>query len=246
MGLRRQPLITGQYYHVYNRGVDKRDIFSDKNDLYRFIESIKEFNREDKINSLANLRKLKSQSSQIGLEALSDELVKKPLVEIVAYCLNPNHFHFILKQVTDGGISKFIQKLQAGYTSYFNVKNSRSGALLQGKFKSQIISNENYFNKLVGYVNKNYLIHSIPENKNDLIFSGDYEYESNKFNIISKKEAKRILEVFGGVNKFKKHCDEIVSIIREERGKKSLLEDENLTLVIESIPDRARSPIWDK
>jgi len=236
MSIRRQSLLTGEMYHIYNRGVDKRDIFLDKNDIYRFIESIKEFNRLEKINSLANLRKSKS-NPQIGAQPLSREN-KELLVEIIGYCLNPNHFHFILKQVSDNGISKFMHKLSGGYTSYFNIKNSRSGSLFQGRFKSQIITNENYFNKIIGYVNKNYLIHSIPENKNDLVFSGDYEYENNKFNIISKKEGENILEIFGSVNKFKKHCDEIVSIIREERGKKSLFEDEDMNITIESLPDR--------
>ncbi len=237
MSIRRQPLITGQYYHVYNRGVDKRDIFTDKHDIYRFIESIKEFNREEKIISLANLRKSK-QNSQIEVKPLSGEDSKNELVEIIGYCINPNHFHFILKQVSDNGISLFMQKLLGGYTYYFNVKNTRSGSLFQGTFKSQIITGQNYFNKLIGYVNKNYLIHSIPENKSELVFSGDFEYENKKFNIISKKEGGNILEVFGGVNKFKKYCDEIVSIIREERGEKSLLEDEEISAVIKSLPDR--------
>lgn len=229
MSIRRHPLITGEYYHVYNRGVDKRDIFSDKNDILRFVESIKEFNREDKINSLANLRKYKSTPTpRIGVKPLS----KEPLVEIVGYCLNPNHFHFILRQSKDSGITKFMHKLLGGYTSYFNIKNSRSGSLFQGTFKSQIITDENYFNKLIGYVNKNYKIHNIPETKKDLIFSGDLEYENDKFNIISQNKGLNILETFGSANKFKKHCDEIVSIVREERGKKSLLEDEDLNLVI--------------
>lgn len=241
--MRKQPLITNQYYHIYNRGVDKRDIFTDKNDLYRFIESIKEFNRPEKIDSLANLRKLKSydQKPQIGLRPLSSD---KLLIEVVAYCLNPNHFHFILKQSVDNGISKFMQKLQSGYTSYFNIKNSRSGSLFQGKFKSQLITNDNYFNKLIGYVNKNYLIHNIPENKKILIFSGDYEYENHKFDIISKKEGERILEIFKGYKLFNKHCNEIVSFIREERGLKSLLEDEEeVGGIINSLPDRASTPI---
>jgi putative transposase len=236
MSIRRQPLVIGEMYHIYNRGVDKRDIFTDKNDIYRFIESIKEFNRVEKIESLANLRKSKFEhSSQIGLKGLSGG---GRIIEVIGYCLNPNHFHFIIRQTVDNGITKFMQKLQAGYTNYFNIKNSRSGSLLQGTFKSQIITDQNYFNKLIGYVNKNYLIHNIPESKNELVFSGDYEYENNKFNIISKKEGENILEVFGGVKKFKKHCDEIVSIVREERGKKSLLEDENLHVIIESLPDR--------
>jgi len=224
--MRKQPIITGEYYHVCNRGVDKRDIFGDKMDIRRFLESINEFNQVDIIGSLINLRKFKK--IQKGPKALSRE----PLVVIVVYCLNPNHFHFILKQLVDGGISKFMQKLQGGYTSYFNVKNSRSGSLFQGTFKAQHIGNENYFNKTLGYVNKNYHIHNIPEDKKDLVFASDYEYENNNFKIVSKLEGKRILEIFGGVNGLKKHSDEIVSIIRKERGKISLSEDED-------FPERA-------
>jgi REP element-mobilizing transposase RayT len=219
--MRKQPIVTGEYYHVYNRGVDKRDIFSDKKDLDRFIESILEFNRIDGVVSLANLRK-----TEIEPKALSE-----PLVAISAYCLNPNHFHFVLKQLVDGGIAKFMQKLQGGYTYYFNVKNSRTGALFQGTFKSHHIGNENYFNKIIGYVNKNYQVHNIPKSKIDFILASDKEYESNNFQIVSKEEGEKFLDIFSGSKNFKKHCDEIVSIIRKERGKTSLLEED-------SLPDR--------
>ena len=218
--MRKQPLVTGECYHVYNRGVDKRDIFNSKKDVDRFVESIREFNRAEVIVSLANLRK----TNQIAPKALSGN----PLVSIVAYCLNPNHFHFVLKQLIDGGIAKFMQKLQAGYTSYFNIRNSRMGSLFQGTFKSQLIGNENYFNKIIGYTNKNYQIHNIPKNKMNLVFASDYEYENNNFKIVSKKEGEKILEIFDGSKNFKKHCDEIVSIIRQERGKQSFLEEDNL------------------
>ncbi|KKR62478.1 hypothetical protein A2643_01970 [Candidatus Nomurabacteria bacterium RIFCSPHIGHO2_01_FULL_39_220] len=217
--MRKQPLVTGEYYHIYNRGVDKRDIFASKKDLDRFIESICEFNRVEVIVSLANLRK----TNEIAPKALSEN----PLVAIVAYCLNPNHFHFVLKQLVDGGIAKFMQKLQAGYTSYFNIKNSRTGSLFQGTFKSQLMNNENYFNKILGYANKNYQVHNIPKSKMNLVFASDYEYENNNFKIVSKIEGKRILEIFNGSKNFKKHCDEIVSMVREERGKTSLLEEED-------------------
>ena len=86
--MRKQTIVTGEYYHIYNRGVDKRNIFSDKNDMRRFIESMIEFNQVDGIISLSNLRK-----TEIESKALSE-----PLVAFVAYCLNPNHFHFFLKQ----------------------------------------------------------------------------------------------------------------------------------------------------
>src|SRR3989344_1560035 len=228
--MRKQPLVTGEYYHIYNRGVDKRDIFNDQKDLDRFIESVCEFNQVEVIVSLSNLRK----TNQIAPKALSEN----PLVSIVAYCLNPNHFHFILKQLVDGGIAKFMQKLQGGYTSYFNVKNERTGSLFQGTFKSHLISSENYFNKIIGYTNKNYQIHDIPKSKMNLVFASDNEYENNSFKIVSKTEGKKILEIFNGIKNFKKHCDEIVSIIREERGKTSLLTEDNL-------PDSALGAIWE-
>ncbi len=217
--MRKQPLVIGEYYHIYNRGVDKRDIFNSKLDIDRFIESILEFNNIDGVGSLANLRK-----TQIESKPLS-----KPLVSVVAYCFNLNHFHFILKQLADNGIAKFMQKLQGGYTYYFNVKNSRNGSLFQGTFKSQIVSNKNYFNKILGYVNKNYKVHDILKNKMNLVLASDYEYENNNFKIVSKEEGKRILRIFNGSKNFKKHCDEIISIIREERGKTSILEEESLS-----------------
>lgn len=216
--MRKQPLITGEYYHIYNRGVDKRDIFGNKKDLFRFIESISEFNQVGTIGSIRNVRK-----NNTAPKVLS----KEPLVAFIAYCLNPNHFHFVLRQLVDGGIAKFMQKLQAGYTSYFNLKNSRTGSLFQGTFKSQLMSSENYFNKIIGYVNKNYKVHNIPKSRMELVFSSDHEYENNNFKIVSKIEAANILEIFDGTKNFKKHCDEIISIVRKERGKISLSEEEN-------------------
>jgi len=221
--MRKQPLVTGEYYHIYNRGVDKRDIFENRADVQRFVESMIEFNQVETIGSIRNERKHKTEPKALSYQ---------PLVSVVAYCLNPNHFHFVLKQLVDGGIAKFMQKLQAGYTYYFNVKHSRSGSLFQGTFKSQLMASENYFNKIIGYVNKNYQVHNIPKNKIHLVVASDYEYENNCFNIVSKKEGREILESFDGHKSFKKHCDEIVSIIRDERGKTSLLEEE-------SLPDRA-------
>jgi putative transposase len=216
--MRKEPLIEGEYYHIYNRGVDKRDIFSDKKDIYRFIESMTEFNQVDVVGSLRDSKKMSS----------APKALAEPLVAIVVYCLNPNHFHFVLKQLVEGGIAKYMQKLQAGFTSYFNIKNSRTGALFQGTFKSHLMDSENYFNKIIGYVNKNYKIHNIPKNKSHLIFASDFEYENNKFKIVSKKEGEEVLKIFNGQKSFKKHCDEVVLITREERGKISLLEEEAL------------------
>ena len=221
--MRKEPLVTGEYYHIYNRGVDKRDIFNNLKDLERFKEGIKQFNQIEGIGSLEMYHK----SERSSVRALGSH--QKPLVAIVAFSINPNHFHFILKQLVDGGIAKFMQKLLAGYTYYFNQKHQRSGSLFQGTFKSKLINNENYFRKIFAYVNQNYQVHNIPENKRHFIFASDKEYESEIFDFVLKIEGNRMLEIFGSKKDFKKHCAEIISIIRKERGNIALDEIEDLS-----------------
>lgn len=221
--MRKEPLVTGEYYHIYNRGVDKRDIFIDLKDLERFKESIKQFNQIEGIGSLELHHK------QIrALDSFSQIIKPKPLVAIVSFSINPNHFHFILKQLVDGGVAKFLQKLQGGYTYYFNQKNQRSGSLFQGTFKSKLISGDDYFRKIFAYTNQNYLVHDIPKNKLSFIFASDVEYESGFFDFVSKIEGREMLKIFNGRENLKKHCKEIISIIRNERGKMSLGDPDEL------------------
>src|SRR3972149_5123652 len=111
--MRKDPLVTGLYYHIYNRGVDKRDIFMNKADLDRFALSVKEFNTVRPIGSIKDLMLEKKEDSGVGHP--------NPLVSIVCFCFNPNHFHFIVKQEVDGGISEFFKRLLGGYTNYFNL-----------------------------------------------------------------------------------------------------------------------------
>src|SRR3989338_6976755 len=100
--MRKTPLVEGEYYHVFNRGVDKRTIFSDESDFQRFLKSMREFNVVKPIGSIYENSFRKSKSPKES---------DKPLVEFVAYCLNPNHYHFILCPVVANGIEKFIHKL---------------------------------------------------------------------------------------------------------------------------------------
>lgn len=220
--MRKEPLITGESYHIYNRGVDKRDIFNDARDLERFKESIKQFNQIDGVGSLELRHK-----QMRGLDS-PPLVVSKPLVALVAFCLNPNHFHFVLKQLVDGGVAKFLQKLQGGYTYYFNHRHDRSGSLFQGTYKSKLIDRDEYLRKIFGYTNQNYLVHDIPREKLSLIFASDKEYEGGVFDFVSKNEGREMTEIFGGRANLKKHCKEIIDIVREERGKPTLMETDEL------------------
>ncbi|MCK4918713.1 MAG: transposase, partial [Candidatus Pacebacteria bacterium] len=125
--MRTIKFIVGEYYHIYNRGTDKRIIFNDKWDLERFFQSMIEFNTTDSIGSIY-------QSKYHKKETLSTRGTK--LVDFICYSLNPNHYHFILTPLVENGIEKFIHKLGGGYTRYFNEKNKRTGVLFQGAYKA--------------------------------------------------------------------------------------------------------------
>ncbi|KKT62318.1 MAG: Transposase [Candidatus Giovannonibacteria bacterium GW2011_GWC2_44_9] len=147
--MRKTIFANGEYYHIYNRGVDKRGVFMDKFDFERFLQSIEEFNSEDPIGSIYENSFIKDQIKS----------KKKKLVRIICYCLNPNHYHFIIGQLVGRGIEKFMHKLGLGYTQYFNLKHHRSGALFQGPFKAIHIDSNEYLLHLSAYVNLNFKVH---------------------------------------------------------------------------------------
>lgn len=140
--MRKVKLVNGEIYHIYNRGVDKRKIFSNQKDLNRFFESMSVFNCIEPVGSIHE-------------QSFQKDKIKKPLVKFIAYNLLQNHFHFILEQVSEGGISEFMKRLLGGYTWYFNKKNKRSGSLFQGTFKSKHIDSNEYLLRASVYVNLN-------------------------------------------------------------------------------------------
>ena len=145
--MRKTKFVVGEYYHVYNRGTEKRNIFVDKKDSLRFWESLFDFNQTEPIGSIYEFS-FKKKSGEVNKK-------RRPLVQFVAYCLNPNHFHFLITPLQEKGIEKFIQRLGNGYTKYFNNRHKRSGVLFQGKFKSKHIDSNEYLLHLSAYINGN-------------------------------------------------------------------------------------------
>ena len=161
--MRKTELANGEYYHIFNRGVDKRKIFLDESDFKRFWLSMRLLN-DEKDGMMLNWRNQKRFKPELDMEIfIRQELssCREALVKIIAYCLNPNHFHFILKQRKEDGIRKFMHKIGTSYTNFFNAKYDRSGALCQGRFKSIHIKNDSRLLYLVSYVNCNSEVHGI-------------------------------------------------------------------------------------
>jgi putative transposase len=139
----RNVLLSNQeIYHIYNRGVDKRNIFLNQRDYERFADSLIVFNNNVNLNG----------RNFYDRESFRCE---KPLVNIIAYCLMPNHFHLLLEQRTDNGITKFLQKMTTSYTMFFNKKNSRTGALVQGVFKRSHIKSNEHLLEMSKYIHAN-------------------------------------------------------------------------------------------
>lgn len=219
---RRVQFQKDNFYHVYNRGVDKRKIFLDTVDFKRFIQCIKEFNRIEPIGSLFRVNRL-SVKNNVGCNVRCRTPHKERLVEIVAYNLIPNHYHFILKQISEGGISEFMKRINGGYTNYFNLKYKRSGALLQGKFKAVLIDSDDYLLWLSAYVNGNSQIHNLA-NAKEWRWSSYQEYlGNNKEKICNSSyilnEFKSVREYSGFVNSVIKESKKI-----KEDFKKYLIE----------------------
>lgn len=210
-----------EYYHLYNRGIDKRNIFLNQKDVNRFFQSIVLFNTIEPIGSIYEKTYLPKRKSNFGGEASKKgtvrEINKNKLVNIVAYCLNPNHYHFIVEQVTEKGIEKFMHRLATGYTMYFNEKEKRSGALFQGVFKSVHINSNEYLLHLSAYVNLNDKVHNFGGEASKIVKSmsswGEYIGESK--NEVCEKGI--ILEQFRNMREYKKFALESLKTIRERK-----------------------------
>src|SRR3989344_2705023 len=145
---RKVNFVENEYYHLYNRGVEKRTIFSSSNDYRRFLALLYLTNSQKSVH-MANTLKVMRYSEVFTLERGS------PLVAIGAYCLMPNHFHILATPVVKNGLTKFMLKLQTGYSMYFNIKNDRSGSLFQGPFKSEHATGDAYLKYLFSYIHLN-------------------------------------------------------------------------------------------
>lgn len=150
---RKVPLITNHFYHILNKGIILQPVFDAEGDYLRAIETIRYYQNIQPPLRYAQFIVLSNERKKQILENLKKE--RKFLVEIIAYCLMPNHFHFLLKQAIEGGISKFVSNFSNSYTRYFNIKNKRTGHLFQGKFKAVRVKTVEQLLHLSRYIHLN-------------------------------------------------------------------------------------------
>lgn len=200
MSIRKKAFVSGEYYHIYNRGNSKQKIFHDKEDYFRFIDLLYA------CNSLNNFRIFGLNKNESPYDFDRGVL----LANIGAYCLMSNHFHILITQTEEGNISKFIQKFSTAYVMYYNKKYNRTGGLFEGKFKSEYVDNDNYLKYLFSYIHlnpikiidKEWKENGIRNIKESLDYLGSYKYSSYTDFIGEKRIQNKTLDIMSFPNYF--------------------------------------------
>lgn len=156
MPIRKIQFAPGEFYHIFNRGNSKQDIFHTDKDRYRFLQAVWLSNNSNSFRGIGELERSKSGYTLADIKNLleKNKIPYDPLVQIYADVLMPNHYHFLVQEIQEGGVMRFMQKLGTGYGKYFTTKYNRPGSLFQGRFKAVHIENENQLKYLLIYIKR--------------------------------------------------------------------------------------------
>ncbi|KKS64319.1 hypothetical protein A3A14_01785 [Candidatus Daviesbacteria bacterium RIFCSPLOWO2_01_FULL_43_38] len=145
MPYRITPFVSEYFYHLFNRGVEKRIIFSNERDYQRFLQTLYYYQFSGPKPRFSMYTRYKDK----------DFSQNPKIVEVICYCLMPNHFHILIKQIRGGGIQEFMQKVINSYTKYYNTKHKRVGHLFQGTFKAVPVETEAQLLHVSRYIHLN-------------------------------------------------------------------------------------------
>jgi len=147
-------IAPGEYYHIFNRAVNKQVIFHNTSDYFRFLFLTLYFQSPIIFQQLG--RKVKEFVQSRALDNVEeDEIIKKRRVELVAFCIMPNHFHLIVKELDEGGIAAYMQRVLTSYSKYYNTKYQKSGHVFQGPYRAVHIADDRQLLHLSAYIHRN-------------------------------------------------------------------------------------------
>lgn len=198
--IRKNPIIVGQIYHVFNRSIGRQPIFLNNSSFQRAIETISYYQYLETPLRFSHFNRLPSKLKNKTLDTL---LQSRKRVKILAFCLMPNHFHFLIQEISDRGTSSFMSNLQNSYAKYFNTKNERNGALFQQMFKAVLIETDKQLIHVTRYIHLNPLTSFILKDIEEL---SDYPWSSfpeylgmSNWSIVDKEF---ILDFFPSIQSF--------------------------------------------
>lgn len=215
MPYRLTPFINDNYYHIFNRGVEKRKIFLNDQDHQRFLQTLYYYQFSGPKPRFSTHKIFKSK-----------DFYKNPkIIEIACYCLMPNHFHLLIKQIKDGGIQEFANKISNSYTKYFNTKYKRVGPLFQGAFKAVAIETDEQLIHLSRYIHLNPYVSELTKNLETFPYSSYKDFIKITKNELCNPE--HILQFFKDTKDYKEFVRDQQSYALELERIKHLLIDED-------------------
>ena len=174
MEKRKELLENNCYYHIFSRSIAKYVVFNDAEEYSRMFDILKLYRFSDFNYKYSKFINLESKTQNTIIKNI--ETNSPVLVEIIAYCIMPTHFHLILKQTTNHGISKYIARVLNSYSRYFNIKHQRIGPLWTGRFKSVLVSTDKQLLHLTRYIHLNPTSAKLVKKLEDWDFSSYHEY----------------------------------------------------------------------
>lgn len=222
MPYRKTPLVNGEIYHVYNRSVAHQPIFLTDTYYQRAYEVLSYYNNLNPPVRFSHFSRFPSSFKKEILESLNKENQK--LVQILAFCFMPNHFHFLIKEIREKGISKFMRIFQNSYAKYFNTKTERSGSLFQSMFKAVRILTDEQLLHITRYIHLNpvtsYILKDIKELSN-YAWSSYPNYIAKRYSEITN--TKEVLSFFANKDEFVKFTEDQIDYQRKLDKIKHLL-----------------------
>lgn len=215
MPFRKIILATGEIYHIFNRSIHGVPIFDDKRAINNFLETARFY--------LSSTPPVKFSVYRQCKNTYPPDL-SKPLAKIIAYCLMPNHFHFILLQNRDHGIRIYLQKLINSYSHYFNLKKEQKGPLFESPFKAVRVETEEQLLHLSRYIHLNPVTAYLSETPADYLYSSFSAYLGEKSFL--PIETSMVLSCFSSAKKYEEFILERKEYQRELDKIKHLLLEE--------------------
>lgn len=199
-----------EMYHIFTRGVEKRNIFLDDRDRERFMSLLLHCLPIEPLPSFSFMKKLgrKSEKPKDG----------RGIVDILCYCLMENHFHLLLKQNVDGGISTYMHRLLTSYSRYFNIKYKRSGSLFVHPFKAVHVEDDNQLLHESRYIHLNPYVAHMGEDIFGYKWSSLHEYVSQKKNTVCHTTLIRSMVTRGDYRKFVSDHADFAREISDDEG----------------------------
>ena len=167
MPKRKIPITTGEFYHIYNRGLTDVSMFSSKALNARAVSTVAYYQFSDRNTKFSDF----IQQNITDQHALWDQRIdhSKKLVDILAYTLMPNHFHFLVREKTESGVGKFISSFASSYTQFYNRSHNRRGPIFEGRFKAKLINSDTHLLHISRYIHLNPYSSGLINSYNELL-----------------------------------------------------------------------------